>query len=78
MNELSGHEAPTDRGETDRPPRPGRGPFDARQVPFLDLLGVRSIELREGWCRIELPVLRRHLRSVKFRAICYLESQLSG
>src|SRR5437867_7943803 len=38
--------------------------FNIRQVPFLDLLGVRSIDLRQGRCRVELVVLRQHLRSL--------------
>jgi acyl-CoA thioesterase len=37
--------------------------FDVRQVPFLDLLGVRLIHLSQGGCRLELVVLRQHLRS---------------
>jgi uncharacterized protein (TIGR00369 family) len=38
--------------------------FDVRQFPFLDLLGVRSIEMGQGRCRVELLVLRQHLRNL--------------
>jgi uncharacterized protein (TIGR00369 family) len=38
--------------------------FDVPQVPFLDHLGVRSIDVGPGRCRVELVVLQRHLRTL--------------
>jgi uncharacterized protein (TIGR00369 family) len=38
--------------------------FDVPQVPFLDHLGVRSIDVGPGRCRVELVVSRRHLRTL--------------
>ena len=37
---------------------------DIRQIPFLDLLGVRSIDARDGTCRLELAVLPQHMRNL--------------
>src|SRR5262249_20551136 len=39
--------------------------FDVRQAPFLDGLSVPSIESRPGRLRVELVVLRQHLRSLE-------------
>jgi uncharacterized protein (TIGR00369 family) len=60
-NNLGG---PVDRDGTDRPSPDGRVSSDAPRVPFLELLGARPLELRPGWCRIELPVSRCHLRGL--------------
>jgi uncharacterized protein (TIGR00369 family) len=37
--------------------------FDFRQIPFLEHVGIRSIDVRKGWSRVELVVLPQHLRS---------------
>jgi uncharacterized protein (TIGR00369 family) len=38
--------------------------FDIRQDPFHDLLRIQSIDARDGKCRVELLVVRQHLRNL--------------
>lgn len=59
--ETGPRSSPTESEES--APQPAQV-FDVSQIPFLGHLGVRSIQVGRGCCRVDLDVSQRHLRSL--------------